>query len=376
MGAWGPAGQADAATCTGDPASDAALPDCGMLLAEGVTTLTWERPSSQVALVFARFADAGGLSPGHGAIEVWTQHPRSGQWQVWGPEARRGVPSFRVLEHGQTYWFVTTQEVAWSFGVPPASYLADTQVVSLYGHPGVPFMGALGRYSAADAADEAQRVAALYDEANGERGAVGALHLIVGVAQAGPGDGTYLGRMSLPAVQVYVDETRRRGMLLFLDIQVGWADPLVEVRRYESLLRLAHVHVALDPEFATRSEGVAPGQAIGSLTATEINGVQDYLAGISTAEHIPPKMLVVHQFRDDMIVAPQDIAAVEGVDLVIDMDGFGPPFQKRWGYDRYAHGAYAEYAAFKLFYDWDRPLLSVQEVLSLSPGPPDYVIYQ
>lgn len=236
-------------------------------------------------------------------------------------------------------------------------------------------MGALGEYSAAGAATEAARVAAEYDELNGSRGVRPALHLIASVAQADAGDGTYLGRMSLDAVDEYVEVTAARGQLLFIDVQVGWGDPLAEVQRYEQQLRQGHVHIALDPEFATRSDGAAPGQAIGSLSAAQINEVQDYLAGLASEYELPNKILVVHQFRDDMLDDPWNIASVGGTDLVIDMDGYGPQGQKLAGYDRYANADYAEYAGFKLFYDWDTPLFTPSEIQSLNP-PPDYVIYQ
>ncbi|MCK9495689.1 MAG: hypothetical protein M0R75_09345, partial [Dehalococcoidia bacterium] len=214
-----------------------------------------------------------------------------------------------------------------------------------------------------------------YDALNGSRGVTPALHLIASVAQADPGDGTYLGRMPLADVDRYVEVTAEHDQLLFVDVQVGWGDPLAEVKRYERQLRNPHVHIALDPEFSTKSDGEAPGVSIGSLTAQQINEVQGYLAALSATYELPSKVLVVHQFRDDMIEAPERIAAVDGVDLVIDMDGWGPQGQKLAGYDRYANSSYAEFAGFKLFYEWDVPLFTPRQIQALDPAP-DYVIYQ
>ena len=136
-----------------------------------------------------------------------------------------------------------------------------------------------------------------------------------------------------------------------------------------------HVHVALDPEFATAGKHEAPGDAIGYLTPEQVNPVQHYLAGLSADGTIPSKVLVLHQFRSDMLHDTDRIEQVDGVDLVIDMDGWGPTGQKLDGYNTFARASYAEYAGFKLFYQWDQPLLTPAQVMAL-PHPPDYLIYQ
>ena len=53
--------------------------------------------------------------------------------------------------------------------------------------------------------------------------------------------------------------------LLILDTQIGWSDALTERKKLEPLLRLPFVHLALDPEFATKGEHLAPGQTFGTL---------------------------------------------------------------------------------------------------------------
>jgi hypothetical protein len=258
----------------------------------------------------------------------------------------------------------------------PPSYFADSQIVALYGHPGVPAMGELGAHSPEEDARLVQDLAAQYDALNGPRGVLPAFHLIVDVAQAHPGaDGTYLAQMSLEDIQPYVDVARQDGILLFLDLQIGWADPLQEVERLEPLLELPFVHVALDPEFSTRSLDVAPGQRIGTLDAAAVNQVEDYLAGIASDHDLPPKILVLHQFMESMLTHTADIEHVPGVEVTVDMDGFGPPSPKIAEYRDYALSGYAQRAAIKLFYRWDAPLMTPQDVLDL-PQAPDYVIYQ
>ncbi|RJQ09869.1 MAG: hypothetical protein C4558_05675, partial [Dehalococcoidia bacterium] len=273
---------------------------------------------------------------------------------------------------------LSSTPVAWS--LPPAnegaSIFATGQVVSYYGFPNVPTMGILGEYTPDEAMRQAVAQAAAYDALNGDRTVTPALHLITAVAQASPGfDGTYLGRLPLSTVHEYAAAAAAQGGLLILDIQIGWSNPLAEVRGYEEALLLPNVHVALDPEFATTRKGDPPGQAIGSVTGDEVNAVQQYLSDLVRTHNLPPKTLVVHQFRWDMILDPYRMAAYPSVDLVIDMDGWGYQGAKLSGYEAYARAPYAPRPGFKLFFRWDIPLLTPEQIQAM-PKPPDLIIYQ
>ena len=256
-----------------------------------------------------------------------------------------------------------------------ASRFRDAQVVSVYGYPEACVMGELGCHSPDEAAARAQQLASAYDAANGERGVIPAMHLIVDVAHASPGaDGAYLGRMPIEDIQRYVEVARGRGMLLFVDVQVGWADPLVEVERLRPVLQEPFVHLGLDPEFATKPKLKAPGDAIGTLDAVQVNAVQAYVADLVRLHHLPPKILVLHQFQPGMLTNKPRYAPHPEVEVTVDMDGFGGSEAKLSGYDAYAR-VDAEYSAFKLFFHWDAPMLTPAELQAL-PHPPDYVIYQ
>ena len=258
----------------------------------------------------------------------------------------------------------------------PPSVFERAQVISFYGFPGFPVMGALGAYDPDEAIAEVARVAAEYDATNGSRGVISALHLIVAVAQKHPGsDGLYLERMGDEQLSRYVEAARRHGALLFLDIQVGWSDVLLEVGRLAEVLQEPFVHVALDPEFATRHTRAAPGIAIGALDADQVNAVQEYLGGMVRRLRLPPKILVLHQFLDDMLLATERYADVPEVELTIDMDGYGGDGAKLSKYERYALSSYSERAAIKLFYEWDTPLITPRRLQALAT-PPDLVIYQ
>lgn len=288
------------------------------------------------------------------------------------------VASLDALDDGSA---ARTADVLWAAHAADAAarwtpLAGDAQVVALYGYPNVPVMGLLGAHDAPAAARLAQERATALDALNGPRRAVGALHLIVAVAQPLPmADGSYLDRLDTDAVAAYVEAAREAGVLLFLDVQCGLADPLAEVARLQPFLAEPFVHLALDPEFAMRARGGVPGQRIGSLDAHELNAVAHWLGSLAQRERLPPKLLVVHQFRLDMLTRTELLAPQPGVELVIDMDGWGSPYSKLQLFVRLAHAPYAQRSAIKLFEQWDAPLLSMGALLAL-PRPPDLVIIQ
>ncbi|MGE3858194.1 MAG: hypothetical protein AB7G21_14665, partial [Dehalococcoidia bacterium] len=237
-------------------------------------------------------------------------------------------------------------------------------------------MGELGCHdSPAAAIARARELAAAHDAANGPREVRAAVHQIVAVAQPRPGPcGTYLAWMGDETIAEWVDAAREADVLLFLDVQIGWSDPLREVRRLDAVLREPFVHLALDPEFATRGKGLPPGEAIGTVSAAQVNEVQAYLADLVHEAALPSKVLVLHQFKPGMLTDKAAYADTPEVELTIDMDGFGGADAKLSGYEAYARVG-SDRAAFKLFFHWDTPLLTPEQIQAL-PHPPDYVIYQ
>jgi hypothetical protein len=270
------------AVLTSAGASQEPVDDAGVAqpLPRGATEVLWVDEPQPLRQALAperlRFAVSDDpLPPGEpGAyLSVWWRDSGTGRWLGWRGDWPPFVNTLHRFEPGERYVLFTTAALEWL--APPTqepSIFERAQVVSFYGYPGIPIMGILGAHTAEQAAIEVEAWAERYDALNDELGAIGALHLIVAVAQRHPGaDGTYLGRLAGEVLDEYVEVTRARGQLLFLDVQIGWSDPLTETRRLEPWLREPHVHLALDPEFATRRKEVAPGRAVGTVTGAEIN---------------------------------------------------------------------------------------------------------
>jgi hypothetical protein len=99
------------------------------------------------------------------------------------------------------------------------------------------------------------------------------------------------------------------------------------------------------------------------------------LAQIAHEKQPPPKILIVHEFESDMIYNKEQIKPLPGVDVVIDMDGFGSPEAKIVNYEIFVRDELIEFGGIKLFYKQDDPLLTPEQIVALDPSPV-VVIYQ
>jgi hypothetical protein len=162
--------------------------------------------------------------------------------------------------------------------------------------------------------------------------------------------------------------------LLFLDVQVGQSTVQKELPRLLPYLARPYVHLALDPEFSMK-DGSAPGTRIGTMDAADVNYAVATLAGLVDSLKLPPKVLVVHRFTQRMLTNYDRITVDPRVQVVIDMDGFGGRPLKRSVYRDFVVKEPVQFTGFKLFYKNDQPMMTPDEVLSLSPVPV-YIQYQ
>lgn len=253
--------------------------------------------------------------------------------------------------------------------------LPDYRIVLFYGHPHDPAMGIVGEHEIERLAEILREEAANYAAADPSRPVIPGLEVIATVAQRVPGsDGTYILDTDTETLTRYIDFAAEQGMVVVLDLQIGRGTVAAEIEKVRDLLARPNVHLAIDPEFAV-AEGQIPGEYIGSISAESIAYAQKVLAEISATHGIPPKMLIVHQFREDMIQGKDQLAPIPGVQLVIDADGYGAPELKTAVYNFLVRDEPVEFAGVKLFYRQDVPLMTPQEILALVPAP-DVIIYQ
>jgi hypothetical protein len=253
------------------------------------------------------------------------------------------------------------------------SLFPEYRVVAFYGAPGADELGELGIGSPDEAARKLARQAKPYRFKT--RPVMPAFELIATVVTASGGDdGKHRFRQKPEVIRRYLRAARRHKALLILDIQPGRANFMDEVRHFRRWLREPDVSLALDPEWSMR-EGQVPGRQIGYTNAETVNRVSSYLSGIVERHRLPEKLLVVHQFTEDMIRDKSRLRRHPGVALTLNVDGFGGQEIKKEKYREFTEGERRWHHGFKLFYHEDTNVMSPRQVLALQPRP-DFVVYE
>lgn len=243
------------------------------------------------------------------------------------------------------------------------------RLIIYYGNPFSSAMGPIGAYSDDELLARLQQQAQAYADLDPEHAVIPAFDYVTPVAQASPmADGTWRARMPDDSIEHYRDLANTNHMLFFMDMQIGHSNIQSEVNNVWSFLQQPGVDLALDPEF-DMPPGTTPGIEFGRMTASEINWVIDKLSNLVLTQHLPPKILIIHQFRESMLPDWQKIRIKPGVQVVTSVDGFGAPGAKIDDYRIFDKQQLIQYPGFKLFYRWDRPLMSPADVLKLDPAP-------
>jgi hypothetical protein len=249
--------------------------------------------------------------------------------------------------------------------------LTKRRMVSFYGHPLSNQMGILGTFGDLETMGaELRNQADAYTQLDPDRLAKPTIELIASVAQPVPGpEGLYLTRTSTDLIEEYANFAEENDFQLLLDVQIGYSTIAEEIEVLRPFLERTYVHLAIDPEY-NMDPGEVPGQQFGTSTGEEIMEASRTLSQIVEEEDLPPKVLVIHQFRYDMILNKEVIEPVENVETVLHADGFGAPEDKIEKYDLLVRKQPIQYGGFKLFYTQDVPLLTPQQVLDeLEPNP-------
>jgi hypothetical protein len=263
--------------------------------------------------------------------------------------------------------------------VLPGSILPARRIVAYYGNPLSKRMGVLGEYPVDQMLAKLDREVAAWNAADPAHPVQPALHLIATVAQGAPGkDGMYRYRVHPELIEKVYGWARRRNALLFLDVQIGKSTLEEELKPLVPYLQRPDVHLGLDPEFAM-TKGGQPGKRVGSYDASHINYASSLLANLVSQHKLPPKVLVVHRFTGPMVTNIMQVRRDPRVQVVVHMDGWGPPYGKRATWSRFIYPYPLQYTGFKLFYHNDtkagHPLMTPRDVLGLHPDPL-YIQYQ
>jgi hypothetical protein len=302
-------------------------------------------------------------------------------------EANAGPLPSRSRQDSVALASMTKQDTAldklWPVKMPPplpGALLPANRIVAFYGNPLSKKMGVLGEYPKEEMLKKLDVEVARWAKADPSHPVIPALHLIATVAQGAPGkNGLYRLQMRDSMVSEIYSWIKAKKGVFFIDVQVGKSTLQAELPRLRPFLENPDVHLAVDPEFSMAPSGAVPGTKIGTLDAKDINWAINFLDEIVRTKHLPPKVLIVHRFTRKMVTNYQNIHPTPNVQVVMDMDGWGPPWLKFDSYHDYVKAEPVQFTGFKLFFHNDTKsgaaMLTPAEVLRLNPRPL-YIQYQ
>ncbi len=252
--------------------------------------------------------------------------------------------------------------------------LPFNRIVAYYGNFYSKGMGVLGQYPTAEMLQKLQAEVATWQAADPATPVIPAIDYIAVTAQDHAGaDGKYRLRMPFSQIDHALDLAKQINGIVILDIQTGLSDVQTEIPLFEKYLKMPNVSIALDPEFSMKN-GKAPGDVIGTMDASDINYTANYMAGIVKSNNLPPKVLVIHRFTEDMVTNYKKITPLPEVQMIMDMDGWGGQKKKIGTYNAVIYPEPVQFTGFKLFYKNDvltpgTKMLPPADILKLSPQP-------
>src|SRR3712207_649847 len=116
---------------------------------------------------------------------------------------------------------------------------------------------------------------------------------------------------------------------------------------------------------------------IGSVSIDEVNRVVTWLADLTRANDLPQKLLLLHQFRVDMVPDRDRLdTSRDELALMVHADGQGGQGDKQATWRTLRQTEPEEVAwGWKNFYDEDVPMLTPEETVAVEPRP-DLISYQ
>jgi len=260
------------------------------------------------------------------------------------------------------------------------------RIVAYYGNLYSKRMGVLGEYPPDEMLRMLKGEVKKWQAADTTIPVIPALHYIAVTAQGSAGkDGKFRARMPFKHIDSILHMAARINALVFLDIQVGFSNVQSEVPLLEKYLSMPNVHLGIDAEFAMKP-GMRVGKNVGTFDAADVNWCSEYLAKLVKAHNLPPKVFVVHRWTQKMITNYKEIRTRPDVQIVMDMDGWGPQQLKMDTYRNYEWAQPVQFTGFKLFYKNDvktlakvkfaaTTMMTPTQVLALKPSP-IYIQYQ
>lgn len=362
------------------------VPDLGVSVTDDTSALAGEPAAAKgagtVVLLSAGGADAVATAKASGAaaVSMPAPDPRTSGEAVRLLKERPDAP-VRAIGAGFGDRAQLMQRIELARTVPELPgggqlMFPGRRVVALYGSPGAPELGPLGRQGIPESIARVKKLAARYDRLSPVP-VVPGFEIIVSIASSDPGpSGDYTSVLAVDAVRPWVDAARKAGVYVTLDLQPGRSDFLTQAKMFGEFLRQPHVGLALDPEWRLKPNQVHLKQ-IGSVAPAEVNRTSRWLADLVAKNQLPQKAFVLHQFDADMLGDRSKIdTRRDELAFVIHADGHGVPWVKMFTWNRIVQGLPPRtWLGWKNFFTEDKPMFSPKRTMDVAPTP-WFVSYQ
>jgi hypothetical protein len=280
-----------------------------------------------------------------------------------------------------------------AFDPTVGAILPEHRVVAFYGVPGAAATGPAYQLTMA-MLNRLRAQGAVYQKIDPTHPVILGIDLVVSVPDRFRGkSGTYSHHVDAATIQQYVAFCRKNHLLLFLDLNIGWANPLTELNSFDQYFKLPFVQVAIDPEWMFPRHNGIPGKNLSNVRASDLNPLIAAVGDMPMKYHVPRKIMIIHQYRGDgdgttnpynpakaEIADKRNIIDDKRVDVVIHIDSVGGwPGDigvKEAQYSTWVAGDMArynnfQYGGFKIFYELEsrHRLMTPAEVMAMKPAP-------
>lgn len=257
--------------------------------------------------------------------------------------------------------------------------LPFNRIVAFYGNIYDNEMGILGELPKKQLIDKFKKELANWSAADPATPVVPAFHCVAVEKWDEPNtDGKLRDRISFAQIDTLLTWADELKGIVFLDLQVGNSSLQEELPLLKKYLLKKNVHLGIDPEFSIK-KGINAADPIGYLNDSDINYTIDYLTSLVKENHLPPKILIIHRFTENMVRGFDKIKKIPEVQVIMNMDGIGDKPAKETSYFEYIYKQPVEFTGFKLFYKYDTrnggTMMTPKEILALKPTP-IYIQYE
>ncbi|SEM07706.1 hypothetical protein SAMN04515665_12912 [Blastococcus sp. DSM 46786] len=369
-------GAAESSTEAGEADAEGSLPEIEAAEPlEGTLVMTTGTPDALAAAATARAAGArvlvtGGTTDPRASEELITTLAEDDAEHVVALGAGFGA------EEGLD-WKLATAATGTQLPGGGQLLFPGRMMVALYGHPETGALGVLGEQPVEAAIQRAREHAAAYEPLV-DTAVVPTFEIIATVASASAGsDGNYSAEGDVEMLRPWVEAAGAAGLYVILDLQPGRTDFVTQAELYRPLLELPYVGLALDPEWRLGPNEVHLVQ-IGSVEIEEVNRVVTWLADLTRENELPQKLLVLHQFRVDMLPGLERLdTSRDELAIMVHADGQGGQGAKQSTWQvLHRNAPEGLFWGWKNFYDEDIPMLTPGQTIEQVDPLPELVTYQ